>query len=89
MSDEWPPWATHPVETHEWTPAWGELAGELTAELEGRLDGWLTGTIEHVGSTAVQGLPAKPVIDLMAPVTSLLAAVTAEPTLTGAGCEHC
>jgi GrpB-like predicted nucleotidyltransferase (UPF0157 family) len=32
---------------------------------------WLAGAPEHIGSTAVPGLPAKPVIDIMAPVISL------------------
>lgn len=32
---------------------------------------WLAGDIEHIGSTAVPGLPAKPIIDIMAPVRSL------------------
>jgi len=32
---------------------------------------WLAGPIEHVGSTAVPGLAAKPVIDIMAAVESL------------------
>ncbi|MGB3672582.1 MAG: GrpB family protein, partial [Phormidesmis sp.] len=35
------------------------------------LDQWLAGSIEHVGSTAVPGLVAKPIIDIMAPVRSL------------------
>lgn len=34
---------------------------------------WLVGPIEHVGSTAVPGLAAKPVIDIMAGVVSLSA----------------
>jgi GrpB-like predicted nucleotidyltransferase (UPF0157 family) len=34
---------------------------------------WLVGSIEHVGSTAVVGLAAKPVIDIMAGVSSLAA----------------
>ena len=33
---------------------------------------WLVGELEHVGSTAVPGLAAKPVIDIMAPVGSLV-----------------
>ena len=32
---------------------------------------WLSGPVEHVGSTAVPGLAAKPVIDIMAGVESL------------------
>lgn len=29
---------------------------------------WLAGPIEHIGSTAIPGLPARPVIDVMAAV---------------------
>ncbi|MGW0661185.1 GrpB family protein [Streptodolium elevatio] len=32
---------------------------------------WLAATVQHVGSTAVPGLPAKPIVDLMAPVVVL------------------
>jgi GrpB-like predicted nucleotidyltransferase (UPF0157 family) len=32
---------------------------------------WVTGGIHHVGSTSVRGLPAKPVIDILAGVESL------------------
>jgi len=35
------------------------------------LSEWLVAPIEHVGSTAVPGLAAKPVIDVMVPVESL------------------
>ena len=41
------------------------------AILSAALSQWLTGSIEHVGSTAVPGLVAKPIIDIMAPVQSL------------------
>jgi GrpB-like predicted nucleotidyltransferase (UPF0157 family) len=37
------------------------------------LSPWLVGDIEHIGSTAVLGLAAKPVIDIMVPVASLQA----------------
>jgi GrpB-like predicted nucleotidyltransferase (UPF0157 family) len=35
--------------------------------LQPLLQPWLTGDIEHVGSTAIPGLPAKPIIDLQGP----------------------
>jgi len=58
------------IEIRDYDPAWPGLAGlaieELTAALPGRLR-----VIEHVGSTAVPGLAAKPVIDLMAATEAL------------------
>jgi GrpB-like predicted nucleotidyltransferase (UPF0157 family) len=39
--------------------------------LEVVLRPWLDGEIEHIGSTAVPGLAAKPVIDMIAPVAEL------------------
>ena len=53
--------------------------------LETKLFEWLAGPIEHIGSTAVPGLPAKPVIDIMAPVRSLDASRPAIEFLVGAG----
>jgi GrpB-like predicted nucleotidyltransferase (UPF0157 family) len=46
---------------------------------------WLTGPIEHVGSTAIPGMPAKPVIDIMAAVGSLEASRSAINELVEAG----
>ena len=47
------------------------------AILEEALDPWLAGRIEHVGSTAISDLVAKPIIDIMAPVRSLEDSVAA------------
>ena len=50
------------------------LPAQFLAErdiLQTALSKWLVGDIEHIGSTAVPGLAAKPVIDIMAPVASL------------------
>jgi GrpB-like predicted nucleotidyltransferase (UPF0157 family) len=44
---------------------------EERARLADALREWLTGPIEHVGSTAIEGLAAKPVIDIMAAVDTL------------------
>jgi GrpB-like predicted nucleotidyltransferase (UPF0157 family) len=52
-------------------PAWGKRFEEEKAVLLRGLGPWLAGPIEHIGSTAVPGLAAKPVIDIMAAVQSL------------------
>ena len=46
---------------------------------------WLTGPLEHVGSTAVPGLAAKPVIDIMVAVESLEASRAAISAAAEAG----
>jgi GrpB-like predicted nucleotidyltransferase (UPF0157 family) len=47
--------------------------------LQQAIGGFLTGDIHHVGSTAVPGLDAKPVIDILAGVRDL---ATARPCIT-------
>src|SRR5258706_10686092 len=61
--------------------AWPRLFQEERTILEGFLAPWLVGPIEHVGSTAVPGLAAKPVIDIMAGVRSLDESRPAIPAL--------
>lgn len=62
-------------------PSWPAQFFEERAALERVLAPWLAGPIEHVGSTAVPGLAAKPVIDIMAAVTTLDASRPALPAL--------
>ncbi|WP_327001295.1 GrpB family protein [Dactylosporangium sp. NBC_01737] len=69
------------IEVHDYDPGWPELARLAVAELAAALPGRLQ-AIEHVGSTAVPGLAAKPVIDLMA-ATAALDAVTAADDVLG------
>jgi GrpB-like predicted nucleotidyltransferase (UPF0157 family) len=54
--------------------AWPGLFAGQQARAAAILAPWLAAPIEHVGSTSVPGLPAKPVIDMLAPVRSLASA---------------
>lgn len=87
MTEDWPTWATEKVEILDWDPSWAQRASELISDLDDSLARWLVGPIEHIGSTAVPGLAAKPVIDLMAPVGSLAGAAEADEVLMEAGWE--
>lgn len=55
-------------------PRWPALFAAERDAIATALAPWLVGAPEHIGSTAVPGLAAKPVIDIMAPVASLEAA---------------
>lgn len=69
-------------------PAWPASFEAEAAELRRLLPSELVGRIEHFGSTAVPGLAAKPIIDMMVEVPSL--AVVAQriaPILTPLGYE--
>ena len=69
MSDNTPPWAYEQSEIHPHDPRLIEQAEVERARLAELLKPWLVdGLVEHVGSTSVPGLAAKPVIDLMAQV---------------------
>ena len=46
---------------------------------------WLVGSVEHIGSTAVPTLAAKPIIDIMALVQTLAASRAAFETVCSAG----
>lgn len=58
------------IEVTEYDPSWPERGASARAELVDSLPGLFL-DVEHVGSTSVPGLAAKPVIDLMASVATL------------------
>ena len=60
-----------PVEVVPYDPAWPGQFVEEAELLRRALAAWLVGTIEHIGSTAIPGVAAKPVIDILAGVQSL------------------
>ncbi|MCK9877294.1 GrpB family protein [Frankia sp. Ag45/Mut15] len=78
--------ADQPVYLAGYDPAWPARFAEQHDRLAVILAPWLAAQITHIGSTAVVGLPAKPVIDVLAPVRSLDAARGgAVPALEAAG----
>jgi GrpB-like predicted nucleotidyltransferase (UPF0157 family) len=78
MSDE-------PVILVDYDPAWRDRFLAQAARLTAILQPWLAVPVEHVGSTAVHGLRAKPVVDILAPVVSLAQAEAAIAVLTADG----
>jgi GrpB-like predicted nucleotidyltransferase (UPF0157 family) len=60
-----------PVVVLPYSARWPELFAAESTLLHEALQPWLVAAVEHVGSTAVLGLCAKPVIDIMAPVKDL------------------
>lgn len=84
----WPVWATERVEVVDHDPAW---AGRVLRErvfLQELLAPWLTAAVEHVGSTSVPGLAAKPIIDLQAQVATLDIADEIVPVAAPHGWQH-
>jgi len=52
-------------------PAWPAAFKAEASRLEELIGPWLTGDLHHVGSTAVPGMSAKPVVDILGGVASL------------------
>lgn len=85
---DWPAWATETVEVRPPDPAW-QISGEQEREgLQASLEPWLVMPVEHVGSTAVPGLAAKPILDLQAAVTNLGAVPLIAEKLAPVGWLH-
>jgi GrpB-like predicted nucleotidyltransferase (UPF0157 family) len=74
-----------PVEVVAYDASWPSKFEAERLDLERVLAQWLVGGIEHIGSTAVPLLCAKPVIDMMAPVQSLEASRPAIEAVIEAG----
>ena len=62
---------TASIEIVEYNTAWSVQFLTERDILLTALAKWLIGDVEHIGSTSVIGLAAKPVIDIMAPVKTL------------------
>ena len=74
-----------PVRLCAYDAAWVTAFGHEAVVLGEVLGPWLTGGVHHVGSTAVPGLVAKPIIDIMAGVGDLESSRDAIEKLGGLG----
>ncbi len=74
-----------PVRIAAYDPTWVARFVEQRDRLSRLLAPWLAAPIEHVGSTSVPGLAAKPVVDVLALVRSLDEARSAVDVLSGDG----
>jgi GrpB-like predicted nucleotidyltransferase (UPF0157 family) len=78
-----------PVEVVDYDRAWPALFEAEAARLRALIGAEGIGRIEHVGSTAVPGLAAKPIVDLMVEVPDYdLVARRIAPRLEAAGYEY-
>ncbi len=68
---DWPAWATEKVEVGPPDACWQQRGEHERRLLDVTLAPWLVAPVEHVGSTAVPGLAAKPILDLQAAVADL------------------
>ncbi|MDL5158465.1 GrpB family protein [Actinomycetospora termitidis] len=82
--EQLPAWAVEPVHLVEHDPTWAAKAARYAGEVRALFTDRLLGEVLHVGSTAVPGLPAKPIVDLQAraehPATAVAAVVGAAGT---------
>jgi GrpB-like predicted nucleotidyltransferase (UPF0157 family) len=77
-----------PIHVVPYDPSWVRKFEDERVFLETLLAPWRRGPIEHVGSTAVPGLCAKPVIDVMVGVPSLPESEPAKAALREAGYQY-
>ena len=77
-----------PIEVVDYDPSWPALFAEIAARVDSAFSGGSLTRIEHVGSTAVPGLPAKPIIDLDVVIPSRTALPDAIVRLATLGYTH-
>src|SRR5690242_8440373 len=68
--------------------SWPDLFEQQRSRLAEVLTPWLIGPIEHLGSTAIPGLAAKPIIDMLARVDDHAATTGIVPAMESVGWVH-
>src|SRR5215218_4912040 len=79
-----PPPLQAPIELCDYDPAWPQLYQREAARIRSALGGRVV-RLEHVGSTSVPGLAAKPVLDLVLEVPDAADEAAYVPALVAAG----
>jgi len=79
-----PPPLQAPIELHDYDPAWPQLYQREAARIRSVL-GDRVMRLEHVGSTSVPGLPAKPIVDLVLEVPDAADEAAYLPAMAAAG----
>mgnify|MGYP003599721856 CR=1 FL=1 len=64
-------WVDQEVQLAAYDPLWPQIFAVEVPLLAAAIGPYITGGIHHIGSTAVPGLPAKPIIDIMVGVPDL------------------
>lgn len=78
---------SEPVELRDYDASWAQLFDEEHARLAGVFDGDAVG-IEHIGSTSVPGLCAKPIIDVLVGLRELSLTETQLAAMRRLGYEY-
>jgi GrpB-like predicted nucleotidyltransferase (UPF0157 family) len=76
------------VSVVSYSDSWPLLFEQEAVRLHAALAPWLVASVEHIGSTAVPGLAAKPILDILAPVADLQETRAAIPVLGDLGYRH-
>jgi GrpB-like predicted nucleotidyltransferase (UPF0157 family) len=66
-----PPTPDEPIRLSQYDPEWPVRFKREQAALTKAIGGWIVGGVHHIGSTAVPGLDAKPIVDILVGVRDL------------------
>lgn len=77
-----------PITIVSYDPEWPRKYAEEETRIQGAIGEYVL-SVEHIGSTAVAGLSAKPIIDIMVGVRTLAEAEACIDPLTRLGYEYC
>lgn len=77
-----------PIEICPYDPRWAGAFEEQRERLQAVLSPWLQEPIEHIGSTSIPGMPAKPIVDMLALVKDWSTFSSAVGEVTAIGWVH-